>query len=126
MATLLPNENDDPYTYDDARDEQLPRYQRPARTFGEASETAEAMRSLKVGFQEIGRQIKDKPGSHASGAEIAAAFQGGVQQSLRAISAKELPPPPPPPTVHIPVQHVYRQGEGFSLANQTYWMWKKD
>ena len=47
--TLLPNENDDPHTYDDARDEQLPWYQRPARTFGEASETAEAVSCLEGG-----------------------------------------------------------------------------
>lgn len=122
FPTLLPNDNDDPHTYDDARGEQLPWYQRLARTFGEAYETAEAVRCLNGGFQEMGRRIKDKLGTHASDTDIAAAFQGGVHQSLRAISAKESPLPP---TVTMPVQYAYRADEGFCLANQTYWMWKK-
>ena len=45
---FLLNEDDDPHTYDDPRDEQLPWYQRPARTFGEAVETADVVRNLKT------------------------------------------------------------------------------
>ena len=60
MLLLNDDDDDDPQTYDCARDAELPWYQRPAWTSGDAVETAEAVRNLNKGFQEMGRQIKDR------------------------------------------------------------------
>ena len=55
---LVRNADDAPQTYDDKTRSDLPWYQRPSGSFCEASETIDAVRRLKEGFQARGQQIK--------------------------------------------------------------------
>ena len=52
---------------------------------------------------------------------MAAAFRGEVEQSLRAISC---PDHKPAAASRTPSRQLYQQGQGSSLGNQHYLLWK--